>query len=289
MTSPTVKRFSQVFDDVTSQAVRDIDTAEITASAISDRFDINDDLETLIESIRANGQKIAVLLRPLPSPRDGALYEPIYGRRRIAAAQALGIPVKAHIVEMDDTEALIAQGIENAARKDTSFIERVVFVRDLLNAGLDTDAVSDALSIDKTTIARMNAISKALPDELMRAIGPAPDSGRRPWTDLRVHYTAHSASVLPALLEAISRLEGSDQRLMAAISFLSQAPSPALGLAKTPVKTIGAFRMTTTDKALQIKAGPKADPAFLAWLAGRLEDIHEEWQSSKLEVNNAKH
>ncbi len=86
-----------------------------------DRIDPSDGLDELVSSIREHGQKVPVLVR---RTQDGAL-EIVYGRRRLLACRQLGQKVRATVMEMTDEEALIAQGVENNARQDPSFIERL--------------------------------------------------------------------------------------------------------------------------------------------------------------------
>ncbi len=279
MTSPNMKKFSQELDNLTAHSVKDVDTSEIGNSALSDRFDILDGLDELIESIKQNGQKLPVLLRPLPSPKNGVLYEPIYGRRRIAAARALNIPVKAQVVEMSDTQALLAQGIENAARKDTSFIERAVFARDLLNSGLSFDEVSGALSIDRSVISRMGSITKDLPIQLIRAIGSAPGCGRRPWTDLRALFIAIPNPNVDAIIAHVAPVKTSDGRLLAALTHLKPKISTSKSETSNAQRSLGAFKVAATDRTLTIKATARANPKFLAFLAAKLDSIHDEWRA----------
>ena len=119
--------------------IQEIETALILPWGPSDRLELtavnsgDDDVHDLIESIQHSGQQVPVLLRPAVH-RDGK-FEVVYGRRRILACQQLGIPVKALIRTLDDGEALIAKGLENAGRQDLSFYERARFARAILDQG----------------------------------------------------------------------------------------------------------------------------------------------------------
>jgi ParB family chromosome partitioning protein len=63
-------------------------------------------------------------------------YQTAFGHRRVRAARVLARPVKAIVRTLSDDELIIAQGVENSAREDLSFIERAVFALRLENAGV---------------------------------------------------------------------------------------------------------------------------------------------------------
>jgi hypothetical protein len=91
------------------------------------------------------------------------------------------------LIEMTDEEALIAQGVENNARQDPSFIERALFVAGIIRELGKTDETRKnaqtiayrALQIDESLVSRMNCIATGIPMELIQAIGPAHGVGRR--------------------------------------------------------------------------------------------------------------
>jgi ParB family chromosome partitioning protein len=157
-------------------------------SAVMDRIDPSDGLDELVSSIREHGQKVPVLVR---RTQDGAL-EIVYGRRRLLACRQLGQKVRATVMEMTDEEALIAQGVENNARQDPSFIERALFVAGIIRELGKTDETRKnaqtiayrALQIDESLVSRMNRIATGIPMELIQAIGPAHGVGRRIWEKL---------------------------------------------------------------------------------------------------------
>ena len=62
------------------------------------------------------------------TPKRRDRYQIVYGHRRWRACRDLGIKVKAILTELTDAELVVAQGIENAARQDLSWIERALFV-----------------------------------------------------------------------------------------------------------------------------------------------------------------
>lgn len=187
-TSPTVARAQASVLEEDKHATRLIDPTTIQMSAVMDRIDPSDGLDELVSSIREHGQKVPVLVR---RTHDGAL-EIVYGRRRLLACRELSQKVRATVMEMTDEEALIAQGVENNARQDPSFIERALFVAGIIRELGKTDETRKnaqtiayrALQIDESLVSRMNRIATGIPMELIQAIGPAHGVGRRIWEKL---------------------------------------------------------------------------------------------------------
>jgi len=187
-TSPTVTRAHASILEEDKHATRLIDPNAIQMSAVMDRIDPSDGLDELVSSIREHGQKVPVLVR---RTSDGSL-EIVYGRRRLLACRKLGQKVRATVMQMTDEEALIAQGVENNARQDPSFIERALFVAGIIRELGKTDEARKnaqtvayrALQIDESLVSRMNRIATGIPSELIQAIGPAHGVGRRVWEKL---------------------------------------------------------------------------------------------------------
>lgn len=123
------------------ERVVSLDTALVATSFISDRLGDedrdDDDFATLVESIREGGQHAPILVRPHPEKPDH--FQVAYGHRRLRAARRLGQPVKALVRPLSDDELVLAQGKENAERRNLSFIERALFARALSDRGFDQD------------------------------------------------------------------------------------------------------------------------------------------------------
>ncbi len=117
-TSPTVARAQASVLEEDKHATRLIDPSAVRMSAVMDRIDPSDGLEELVSRSGSMGKRF----HSRPPNQDGAL-EIVYGRRRLLACRELGQKVRATVMEMTEEEALIAQGVENNARKDPSFIE----------------------------------------------------------------------------------------------------------------------------------------------------------------------
>ncbi|MEP4989803.1 MAG: plasmid partitioning protein RepB [Paracoccaceae bacterium] len=187
--------------------IQDIDTNLILAWGPKDRLDIeltavnnaepNESIQDLASSIAQAGQQVPVLLRP-SKERDGH-FEVIYGQRRILACRQLGIPVRALIRTLDDTNALMAKGLENAGRAELSYYERVRFAQAILEQGYSRAEVCQALAISKNTLSQLERINRLVPCTVGEAIGAAPGAGRPKWTSLATAFEKEQLTEKAAL------------------------------------------------------------------------------------------
>jgi ParB family chromosome partitioning protein len=86
---------------------------------------------------------------------------------------------------MDDVAHVLAQGQENTARADLSFIEKALFAKNLRDHGQGKDIVQQALTIDGTLLSRMLSVASTVPGHVIQAIGPAKQIGRDRWEDFK--------------------------------------------------------------------------------------------------------
>ncbi|SNR67001.1 ParB/RepB/Spo0J family partition protein [Puniceibacterium sediminis] len=171
---------------------QEISVDQIQESPIRDRINVEEDLDSLVESIRANGQQIPILVRVVQGEKP---YEIVVGRRRLAAHRRLALPrIKAFVAKLDDREAFIAQGIENSARLETSYIERARAAAQGVNAGYDQKDIAEFLNISRTLINFMIKSYQAVGEELVLSIGPARGVGRRKWDTLVTTMARHGIS-----------------------------------------------------------------------------------------------
>lgn len=159
----------------------EIDAALVDPSPVSDRFRDDDtaSYELLKQSIAQRGQEVPVLVREHPT--TPGRYQSAYGHRRVRAARELGVPVRAILKPLSDEALVVAQGLENAPREDLSFIERAIFAMHIEDAGHKRSVVQDALAIDRAEASKLIAVAKAIPHDLINAIGKAPKIGRGRW------------------------------------------------------------------------------------------------------------
>lgn len=232
------------------QTVVEIDPADIDASFVRDRLSEDDeDYRILLEAIREQGQQSPVLLRPHPTAPGR--YMVVFGHRRVRTARDLGRRVKAVIRQISDRDHVVAQGQENSARANLSFIEKALFAAELqrLNYDGDNQTVMAALSVDRATLSKLLSVA-ALPPALLKAIGPARGVGRDRWYELKMLLEK------PAVMEeAVAYATGpdftdtvlSDERFNRLVLFAKAARKPV----KAPAR-ITARNWSSEDRRLSV-------------------------------------
>ena len=135
------------------EIIVELDPQLLDASSISDRLaDDGEEYQELRLAIEQAGQLTPILVRP---GADGQRYTVVFGHRRMRVARELGIPVKAVVKTLDDIASAIAQGQENSARSNLSFIERAFFAKNMLATGLSKDVVRSSLALDEAMLSKM--------------------------------------------------------------------------------------------------------------------------------------
>lgn len=210
-----------------STIVVELDPELIEPSFIADRLAPTSDPQyrQLVESVRKEGQTIPILVRPLLN-KSGA-YQIAYGHRRWHAARELSIKVRAIVQPLNDAELVIAQGKENAERRNLSFIERALFAANLTASSFDRPTVNAALAIHSAETTRLLAVAAAIPASIVNAIGPAPKAGRTRWMELAEYLqSASGQQILAQLVEqpSFERL-GTDARFDTVITTLRASAS----------------------------------------------------------------
>ncbi|AXI49310.1 plasmid partitioning protein RepB (plasmid) [Sulfitobacter sp. SK012] len=261
-------------------AIRELDPALIDDWGPKDRLDgftaVNseddgDGFETLKSSIKDGGQQVPILVRRAGT--EGR-FEIIYGRRRLRACRDLGLKVRANVQDLDDATALLAKGLENAARRNLSFYEKARFAAVIQAAGHNTKTVRQVLSLSASGLSHLTKVTDNIPDDVGDQIGAAPKSGRPKWTALAEAFASKkvNASSSFAILSKLSAELSSDDRLeqlMREITRRGARPSEGREATPVPGVTIKSGRATI---AMSIKrAGENA--AFAEWLDRELEDI----------------
>jgi ParB family chromosome partitioning protein len=263
----------------TGAMIVELDPESVDAAFIRDRMAVDEGLEfeALKESIRAHGQTVPILVRPHPTAEGR--YQAVYGHRRLRAAQALGRKARAVVRRLDDRELVLAQGIENSARRDLSFIERALFALALEGSGHDRPVIMAALSTEKTELSKMITTARALPEEIVRAIGPAPRAGRRRWMQLAELMKSREARRrVEIALDGLGPEADTDARFVRALTAaIAPAPRPAPetirdagGAPLARVKRDGAGTVLSFDE--------KTAPQFADFVAARLAALYEEFR-----------
>ncbi len=272
--------------DLKNRAVLELEANLIAADGLEDRLgeDSADDL-ALLESIKEYGQQVPILVRPDPA-KEGA-YLIVYGRRRLAALTKLGLPVKAIVRDLDDASALMAQGQENSARRNLSFIEKARFGKQMEAEGYSRKVICDALSIDKTVVSRMFHVVGNVPEDWIVAIGAAPSIGRDRWIALA--GLIEKAGAGEDKLEFLDPSLSSDQRFEKVFRSLQDdlivdKPKPKKNIAKQvlfgadnePVGTIDASK-----SKIKFEFYTKGNDGFEAWLVEKMPNLHAEFKKNK--------
>lgn len=284
---------SKQIEELKSRAVVEMDPFKIKASGLQDRIEHDEAAhQTLMRSIQDHGQQVPILVRPDPDDDEGYLI--VYGRRRVLALRDLGMPVKAMIRDLDEAEAIMAQGQENSARKDLSFIERVNFARQMVDASYDRKAICDALSTDKTLISRMLKISETIPVEVIEMIGAAHGIGRDRWLQFAEHWSRQELMASDATdMLAVLPAKSSDERFQALMAWLetrsgdvAAKPNAAPKQVKLPKQPIHGpsgkmGQITVSGDKTRIELSARKAEGFDHWLANNIEEILQQYLKEK--------
>lgn len=270
------------------QAIVEIDPSLITPSPFRDRFDDQDPLlfETLKDSIREQGQAVPVLLREEP-PNSGR-YQIAYGHRRVRAARELGLSVKAVVRPLSDADLAVAQGLENAAREDLTFIERASFALRLEDSGHDRLVTQRALAIDRAEASKLVAVARAVPIDLVALIGRAPGIGRGRWLALVDALAGSGAEKRVAKAVADANFNGlpSNERflaVLAAASARSDTPRSAGDAYRVvAVSDVEVARVATSKTRTVISIGRDANgDAFAAFVEEKLPELFAAFKANR--------
>ncbi|WP_277022702.1 plasmid partitioning protein RepB [Paracoccus hibiscisoli] len=264
---------SQSLADLKSRALVEVPAEVIDMAGLSDRLDADPEgIEALKASIAEYGQQVPVLLRH--SATQEGRFDIVFGRRRVQALKELRLPVKAMVRNLNDHDLVIAQGQENSARKDLSFIEKANFAAQMQQGGYDRKVICDALSIDKTVISRMLSIIDALPAGLIRAIGAAPGAGRDRWLALADKAQGQQ----PEVLIASAQGPDSDARFLAVLESLAP-PKAVPGTRTLTGRDGGQLGLARKIKGKTVIELSGQGRAFADWLIDHIEDLHRDWSN----------
>jgi len=294
----SLKEMAETASDLQKQleeanSIVEIDPTLVDPSRIADRISIDVDpaFDGLVESIRESGQQVPVLLRPHPD--NATRFQIAYGRRRLRAAQALGIKVRAIVRKLSDDELVVAQGRENLDRQDLSFIEKAFFAKNLEDEGVERAVVISALGMDKSDVSRLISIARKVPLNLIRVIGSAPKAGRKRWMELLEQLDDQKKlEAAESLLNSDDvKLLDSDQRFAKLMSALRKHDGDAKNT-ETDIEIGSAAKawrskdnsvslsMNQKPKMVAIKLEEKNAKPFSDWLTTRLDRLYDEFEQS---------
>ncbi|AZO32377.1 plasmid partitioning protein RepB [Mesorhizobium sp. M1B.F.Ca.ET.045.04.1.1] len=293
------KSISSSIDELTKQAalladgeaIIEIDPAVVDGSFVSDRMTVNDEqYAELVEAIRARGQDTPILVRPHPSAEGR--YMVVFGHRRLRAASELGRKVRAVVKTLEDLDHVIAQGQENSARANLSFIEKVVFAQQLDERGFGRETIQSALSVDYQTLSKMMTIPKSVPAEIIDGIGAAKGIGRDRWLELRklIDNPRNAAAAKEFITTDSFLSEDTDGRFNKLFDALHKGGKAVRKTISKPV----AKSWAPSDKIVSVttKIGPKdctlkiskaEGKPFGEWISDNLDSLFEAYRRSKQE------
>lgn len=276
------------------EVIVELDPRLVDASPVPDRLsDGDEEYRELKAAIQSSGQSTPILVRPT---EDGKRYVIVFGHRRRKVAEELGIKVKAVVKKLDDIDWAIAQGQENSARSDLSFIERAYFARNLLASGLTKDVVRSALSIDEAMLSKMLGVMEVVPAGVIQAIGAAKKIGRDKWLSLR------QILLSPALQKVATEYAGTpdftglpeENRFDELHGYLTRYRNKSA--AKKPKTSSTAKEWVSSDKSLGLVMNAKSKKVAIAlsntearpfgdWLSSHMDRLYEEYRQSKPKTN----
>lgn len=262
-------------------AIREIDPNLIDDWGPVDRLDeftaVNSEddgegFDALKSSIQDGGQQVPILVRKAKS--EGR-FEAIYGRRRLRACRELGIKVRANVQDIDDQTALLAKGLENAARRNLSFYEKARFAEAILEAGHATPTVRQVLSLSASGLSHLMKVTQNVPVKVGDLIGAAPKSGRPKWTALAELFISKKLTEKAAVsvLQKCGEEVSSDDRLDRLLKEASKRGARH-GRGSSEVTPVEGVTIKTGRGAISMSAKKSgANAKFAEWLDDNLAEI----------------
>ncbi|RAH96534.1 plasmid partitioning protein RepB [Acuticoccus sediminis] len=301
--SGAVRTMGLALDRITDPAearesVVELDTGLVDPSFVRDRLDeaepegtVEDPAEidptgltALAQSIAEGGQAVPILVRPHPG--TPGRYQIAYGHRRWRACQMLRRPVRAIVRPLDDEALVLAQGRENNARRDLTFIERAHFAAALVARGMARPTVGKALGVDKSELARLLAVANGLPEGLAPRIGRAPKAGRPRWLRLVTLCREEGAEAALTAVAAAAHLP-TDERFKTVFDALAmraaaaRAARAAATTAPRPVQEASPMTVSRGPGRTVITIDTRTAPAFAAFVEERLEALYREFRAGE--------
>ncbi|WP_181147721.1 plasmid partitioning protein RepB [Ensifer aridi] len=276
---------------LSAESIIEIDPDKVVPSFVSDRLDIEGDrtFEAFVEGIREAGQKLPILVRPLPG-RPGH-YQAAYGHRRLRACRILKRPVKAIVRDLSDEELIISQGIENSERLNLSFIEQALFALTLKEKGYSRETIAEALGRkEQRNVAYISFLTNAaaaLPEDLIRLIGSAPSIGRPKWEKLGSLIQNRSLNATQRhAVEALTSNEDwasadSDQRFSLVLGALDNGGKAESAVTELAIEDGSVVVAKRSANAMTISIPEKRIPGLSAWLLERLPDLVKEYRATQ--------
>lgn len=267
------------------EQVVDLDPNVIDNSFVSDRLGTDgEEYQELLQAIQERGQDSPILVRPHPSV-DGR-FMIVFGHRRVKVARELGRNVRAVVKALDDKTHIIAQGQENSARANLSFIEKALFAKNLEILGYDRETISSALAANAAAVSKMISVTSRISPELINVIGSAPGVGRERWLELSLLVERKATAISEIVTSEDFGSIDSDERFNRVFAAANAKGKPVKKERTTPTaKSWGysEFAITMSQKPKRVDFSFRSEKArpFGDWLSERLEILFEEFKQSE--------
>ena len=198
--------------------------------------------------------------------------------------------MNAAVKQLSDQEHVIAQGQENTARADLSFIERALFARKLANQ-FDNATIMSSLAINKTVLSKLQSVTTNIPEAVIYKIGAARGVGRDRWYDLSVLFKGSSVVGLEHLLEQDRFKEAdSDDRFLMVFNLAKRhdktvSDSQAEGCQPpwAPEDKSVSVITRSRPKDFSLVLTEKQAKPFGEWISTNLDELYEAFRKSKQE------
>jgi ParB family transcriptional regulator, chromosome partitioning protein len=272
------------------ESIVEIETELIDRSFVADRIgDNEEEYATLREAIRDGGQNTPVLLRP--HPVDKGRYMIVFGHRRVRVARELGRNVRAVVKNLSDEAHVTAQGHENSARANLTFVEKANFAKQLEALGYRRDVIVSSLGSNEASISKMISVATRIPSRVIEKIGAAPGAGRERWVALSLLVGKKPDEVAEFLNDPDINQLPSDQRFDQLWKRLnSSGKRVRKGRAKqertwsAPDRTLNATFSRSGKKTMLALEDP-TNAGFGSWIAENLDSLYKSFQKFKSNTN----
>lgn len=278
---------SRSIEMLKSQSITEIDPDVIDAPDVTDRLEESDEhFQEFAAQIKEHGQQVPILVRPHPA--EEGRYQIAYGRRRLRAVKAAGRLVKAAVRQMSDEELILAQGQENSARKDLSYIEKALYSAELERKGYSRQLIMGALGVDKAAVSHLISTAARIPADIIRMVGPAPKAGRDRWVEL-ANRTEHKGALEKArkLLQESLKDKPSDERFVAIFEALAPIKKSSVRARLwTADDGVKAVKFKDEDKALTLIIDKQAAPEFGNFVMTMLPELYRAYKDARKTAND---
>lgn len=273
------------------EQIVDLDPNLIESSFVGDRLgDDGGQYEELRDAIASAGQASPILVRPHPDV--AGRYMVVFGHRRLRAARELGRKIRAIVKALDDQAHVLAQGQENAARANLSFVEKALFAKRLADLSYSRDVICQALASNDAAISKMISVATRIPERVLMWVGPAPGIGRERWVELSL-LIGRNLEEVSKLTEAVGDVPvSSDERFELIFNALNVRgkkvrksqlnPRTATDIWRPEDRTVAVSAKPAARKFVLELTDKDAKP-FGSWIAANLDDLFAAYKKATKE------